>query len=345
MKQYILSETSSNFIHFLRAVSSQVVLIGHCNLPYLLFGNSIFNFLPSFSVMVFFVLSGFVISYSTSLKGESYGFFNYLIDRFSRIYITLLPVLLLTFLFAFLYHLYVNSYPFNINIKYLLCCLVMQQENPLLLKIQYMLPNTNTYKFIGIFGDNLPLWSLSLEWWYYVFFGLMFYTKFQKLKFQHLLLLVCCLPFVVGYMFLPGRAGYGLTFIWFSGALIHYLLSKNINFTHSKWLFYIFLAFTIISIKITPNLSILFFIVFFIFAIIYFDNNNSSKKYKKIFKLAKWPGNYSYSLYITHYPILLVFKKLELTPIEKDIYVILFSNFFALIFYLIFEKKLQIYIH
>ncbi len=334
MTEYRLSETSSNFIHFLRAASSQIVLIGHCAALNQLIEISFLSFLPSFSVMVFFVLSGFVISYSTSLKGESYGLSNYLVDRFSRIYITLLPALLITFLLGFIYYLYFNAYPFNINIKYLFTCITMQQENPLLLKIQYMLPDINKYKFIGIFGDNLPLWSLSLEWWYYVFFGLFFYTKFKTMKIQHFILLVCCLPFVVGYMFLPGRAGYGLSFIWFSGVLINYLLSKNIKISYSNWLFYIFLVFTIISLKIISNLSILSFIVFFLFSIIYFNGKSSNSNWNKFFKLAKWPGNYSYSLYVIHYPILLLLKKLGI--ITKNGPKIKFINVFSVANLIIF---------
>ena len=338
---YRISNTSSNFINFLRAISSQLVMITHAfhaSAFLHLSEHSPFLRLAGYSVLVFFVLSGYVISYSTMKKGKSYGLSNYIIDRFSRIYIVLVPTFLFTYLLAIAYYTWFKSYPYDINVKRLITCLLMQQDNLVLQKIQYMLPNLSEYKFMGYFGDNGPLWSLSIEWWHYMFFGVFFYINFHYIKLTHYFLFVCSLPFVIGYCFFPGQAGNGLSFIWFSGVLINFLLQQKINFKKAHLLSIIFLLLTISSFMLDSSLKILFFIIFFLCSLVHFNSLADSNNYNRFFLLAKWPSNYSYSLYIIHYPILLLIHRLTLTPVLSFILVVVISNLMALILYLTFEK-------
>lgn len=341
MSGFRISETSSNFIHFLRVVASQTVLIGHAIGMYYSIDNSVFGFLPSFSVMVFFVVSGFIISYACSLKSTTYGFKNYLIDRFSRIYITFLPALLITYLLGIAYFYYFHSYPYLLSFRHFFACIFLQHENPLLLQIQYMLPNDDKYKFIGIFGQNLPLWSLSIEWWHYIFFGLFYYNYFgpRKMRFKHKILLLLSLPFIVGYMFFPGRAGYALSFIWFSGVVLNHVISKNSLIIRTAFFPALFLFFTIISFSIVSQLSIVFFIAFFYATIIYLNNFNRENIYSKFFNIFSLQGSYSYSIYIIHYPILVLINKLDFDSDFKFFLSYIISNFAAFLLYILFEKN------
>lgn len=338
MPESKMTETSSNFLHFLRAIASQIVVVGHILALNHLVSNSVMSFLPGFSVMIFLVISGYIISYTSDAKGKKYGLFNYLVDRFSRIYVALIPALLLTLVLGIICFNYIKTSAFDLNLKHLVCTVLMQQENPLLLQFQYMLPNTENYNFIGIFGPNIPLWSLSIEWWLYMFFGLVYFKGIDEFKMKHYVLLFCSLPFVIGYMFLQGRAGYGLTFIWFSGVIVNHLTNKTLNIKASHLLFFIFLIFTLISIKTVPNISIIFFIVFFFFAIKHFNRLGNNNIYNTLFKSAKWPGNYSYSIYIIHYPIVFILSSLNLNPVSKVVLCFVIANFLALIFYLLFER-------
>ncbi|MFM2000482.1 MAG: hypothetical protein RL204_2429, partial [Bacteroidota bacterium] len=170
MSNFRLNQTSSGFIHFLRAILSQIVMIGH-----VLILNGLYSYesalggLPPYAVMVFFILSGFVISYSVNLKDKNYGFNNYLADRFARIFSVVIPTLLFTLILGLIGIAISGESPFSMNPWHFFSTLLMQQENLLLLKFQYYLPNDPMYNIIGFFGENLPLWSLSLEWWKYVF--------------------------------------------------------------------------------------------------------------------------------------------------------------------------------
>jgi peptidoglycan/LPS O-acetylase OafA/YrhL len=339
MPENKISETSSNFVHFLRAIASQIVVLGHILQLNILPTNSVLAFLPSYSVLIFFVISGYIVSYSCNLKGKEYGLLNYVIDRFSRIYITLIPAFILTIIIGIVYLYCLNSSAFNINWRYLISSFLMQQENPILMKIQYMLPNTETFKFVGVFGNNLPLWSLSIEWWLYMFFGIFYFKRIEQLNGRHNFLLFLSLPFVIGYMFLPGRAGYGLPFIWLSGVVINYLTSKKIIVAKSHMFVLISLIFALVSIKTTPNIAILFFVVFFFFSINYFNELGNNSFYNSFFKLARWPGNYSYSIYIIHYPLILLISSLNLNVTSKIILSLAISNLLALTLYFFFERN------
>lgn len=95
---YTLSEGSSVTLDLIRLVSAQLVVIGHT-----IQGLEIFPFLQppyapymqNVAVVVFFVLSGFLISYTVFSRRDrtDYDFRVYFIDRFFRIYSGYLPAI------------------------------------------------------------------------------------------------------------------------------------------------------------------------------------------------------------------------------------------------------------
>ncbi|NJR69233.1 MAG: acyltransferase, partial [Synechococcales cyanobacterium CRU_2_2] len=115
------------------------------------------------SVILFFLLSGFVIDYSFS-KSQDQSFSSYFQKRFFRLYIPLIFVLPLGYLIASDN----QSQLINPDWKSLGLNLLMVQDiasvKPAVLARPYM--------------DNLPLWSLSYEWWFYMlFYPIVTYVK------------------------------------------------------------------------------------------------------------------------------------------------------------------------
>jgi peptidoglycan/LPS O-acetylase OafA/YrhL len=102
------------------------------------------------AVIVFFLLSGFVIYYSASTNPLDLRLRNYSIKRIRRIY----PIFLCAMIVAYLGQAVVLRSWFVPNLKMLLGNLVMCQGIS-----------------IDPFYDG-PLWSLSYEWWFYVLFFL-----------------------------------------------------------------------------------------------------------------------------------------------------------------------------
>ena len=116
------------------------------------------------AVVVFFVLSGFVIAFTTSTRHQTLD--NYLIARFSRLCSLVVPALLLTALVEVALRI---------------------QADPSLMETYVRGAFGPRYLISGLFLNeiwffsaappaNIALWSLSFEFWYYVIFGLWFCT-------------------------------------------------------------------------------------------------------------------------------------------------------------------------
>ena len=106
------------------------------------------------AVIVFFVLSGYLVgghALSSYRKGR-YTLQKYLVARIARLYVVIVPALILTGIFDALHGAW------NASRDGLTTFLV----NLFLLQGIYG----------GTYGSNVPLWSLSYEWWFYILFGL-----------------------------------------------------------------------------------------------------------------------------------------------------------------------------
>lgn len=114
------------------------------------------------AVIVFFVLSGFVIAYVAATKEKTWV--DYGASRLSRVYSVVIPTLVLTpLLDAAGRALYPALYdwPFDRFALRLAGCALMLNEA----------------WFISItFFSNVPYWSIAFEFWYYVIFGLVMFV-------------------------------------------------------------------------------------------------------------------------------------------------------------------------
>lgn len=139
----------------LRGVAALYVLVHHfvhsrnelASLqPYFILGQ--------FSLLLFFILSGFVIHYSVQSKEKTVGWGEFVLARFRRIY----PIFILAML-----------------TNYLLACLgsgtwVAFQWQDFLLNLGQLQDDNNPYGIAHPFMGNHPLWSLSYEWWFYMLY-------------------------------------------------------------------------------------------------------------------------------------------------------------------------------
>ena len=120
------------------------------------------------SVVVFFVLSGFVIAHTTT--GNDRGPLQYAQARLSRLCSIVLPALLITALIEFL----------------------VVRINPSVAAEFVRAPSWPRYLITAGFLNEIwfksmappingPLWSLSFEFWYYTIFGLWFYRAHSRI--------------------------------------------------------------------------------------------------------------------------------------------------------------------
>lgn len=250
------------------------------------------------AVILFFVLSGFVIEYSYT-NGKDKSFKTYFFKRFLRIYIPLLFVFLANFLI-----LYISN-----NVKFdwmvLLGNIFMLQDSI------FLKPNVITSTFL----DNAPLWSLSYEWWFYMlYFPLIVFFKNKSSSIVYIVGILSALSYIMFPNFFNRELMYFT--IWWSGVEIArlYMQEETINVKNLKNIilvlfginvilgFNVYISKTISTVGVHPILELRHF-GFALMAIF------SALIWKKL----KWVGfsstlgifSYlapiSYGIYISHY--------------------------------------------
>ena len=152
----------SVLLDLLRFIAAIAVFLGHSNF-YWFFCGHVTGFGPQNGqdyVVIFFVLSGFVITWSIDRK-KGYHFGQYLFDRLVRLWTVVLPALFIGIALDFFgKSIHPETYwsifsSEHITLKVLLSGLFVHES-----------------WFLSIRpGSNGPFWSLSYEFFYYVIFG------------------------------------------------------------------------------------------------------------------------------------------------------------------------------
>jgi peptidoglycan/LPS O-acetylase OafA/YrhL len=283
-------------LDLLRFASAMIVFLYHFH----------FN-LPGYqAVMVFFVLSGYFISASiiTSMQKGDWSWKEYLIKRFVRLWIVLIPALVLTYIWAVIQvHLFGNTPIFYgvLNVKTLLGNIFFTQD---ILVKQY--------------GLNGPLWSLTYEFWYYILFPcalLVFYSKKKTTKIFYLVIFISIGLFV-------GKQIMLYFIIWLLGALI--AVVKPYKFKKSTANYFVLFVLTAVAAASTKGLYTLYdsqiswmnpyfipdlsvgvaFTLLIYWVISLFGTKNSIGR----LAISKELAGFSYTLYLVHYPLLYFWK-------------------------------------
>lgn len=170
------------------------------------------------AVMVFFVLSGFFITKSAIEDDarDRFGWRTYLIKRLSRLWIVLIPCLLLTALCDQIGRHYSASGFYEGKLYALYNSMSPGGES---LDVGTFIGNVLFLQTIRtpVFGSNGPLWSLANEWWYYIIFLFVFLLIRKQsgsfaVQMVRLLGLALICVFVGPYILIPGA-------IWLLGSL------------------------------------------------------------------------------------------------------------------------------
>ena len=245
-------------------------------------------------VVVFFVLSGFLVGggvISRCLQG-TFDYRLFTIDRISRIWVPLIP------------------------------CLVLSLGVALFCGLQFSLADMvgNALGLQGIFfksfAHNEPLWSLSYEVWFYVIIGslgviltagsrprmvafstlVMGFAVFTKLSPNFLL---CWLLGAFSYFLISERKRYGLMIaallLAVSGAAISQLQSESLSLSRNTLLSFLPCR-NIATLIESAGIGLLIASICRI--------QPASQVMVRVDKLGTTLAAFSYTLYLTHYPIL-----------------------------------------
>jgi len=181
-----MNSGTSDFLNASRWIAAFLVVLGHvyhislANYRDAVHPNLLLrgvNFLGGFgymAVIVFFVISGFLIGGRAILNFRAKGFSvtDYFVHRFSRIYTVLIPALIVGFILDTLGIAFFNASGIY-NHPELFYTNVFGNNIAEHLSFSTFVGNLLELQEIVVssLGSNGPLWSLANEWWYYVLFA------------------------------------------------------------------------------------------------------------------------------------------------------------------------------
>ncbi len=216
-----LGPNSTALLDFLRAFAANLVLFGHASA---IFGHGLRVSPGPIGVAVFFILSGFLILQSSLARIGRPGpwFAPYLIDRFARIFTAYVPALVLVAAVNSVLDLgrwgqdgtAAGPLAFLGN-------LLLLQDHPLFQAVRHVAGDA---PYIRPYNSAEPFWTVSIEFWIYVVFGLGFFGLAARERLNR------TVGIVLGAVALPVAAwnaaaggGNGLTLVWLFGAAAAYV--------------------------------------------------------------------------------------------------------------------------
>jgi peptidoglycan/LPS O-acetylase OafA/YrhL len=318
------------FLDSFRGLAALYVVVGHARWllwegfsggylkhpeQYSVLGKVLVYFFSAFkfgheAVLFFFVLSGFVIhlNYSNKLDTIANKIANtavYAFKRFIRIYPALLFSILITLLCDYLGNLqyealYSNQSLYN-NINNNLTF------DHSLVTLTTTLLNLSTLGF-PVFGSNGPLWSLAYEWWFYILYPILYFKiKGQKHWFYILIAFLA----ILGYFQFFGMTFFDKIFpgmlCWSLGCLladVYRMSKKGTLLLFSLLTFIAYCMLYLFSLPFNTDLRTALLFASFMSLSLYYAHWFSK------YNILSWLGNLSYTLYIIHFPILLLYSSI-----------------------------------
>lgn len=205
---HVLNKTLSLYLDLIRFIAALLVVFSHA-VTFEKIHIPILSDYGSEAVAVFFVLSGYVISYVTSIKEKTAT--SYFKARAIRIYSVLIPAIIVGLLW--------DKIGFTINPNYYLSHKNFHNDfsiESLFRILSFSGEFLNTHV---VFGSNEPIWSIQFECIYYILFGLILF--FPKKIWAWIIF------FTIGVLAFPKVLFYFP--LWLIGVVIHKLNIKIYN--------------------------------------------------------------------------------------------------------------------
>ena len=352
-----VSETQETYIDLLRAIAAQLVVLEHACQCFL--RNSPLAAVPlgSIGVVIFFLISGFLISYTVLVRSASgnYTFVRFSVDRFFRIFTAYVPALLIVAAVD-TYFCRFPGYQFNtdLTLHTWLGNLFMLQDYPLF-QIARRVGVDDRWWFIGPFGSGRPFWTVSIEWWIYMLFG--WITLVWLRGTRQLTIRTSILPAI--FMIVPGYhliGGFGecLTALWlvgmgFSICFVHGGTTGWSNVDKYKRSILVLIGIfglLLIGRLVATNFRIYdlqtgFFLGSVLFLILFLCGAKGIGVPSRAARCAKFAAGYSYSLYLVHNTFVVVVSLMYPNMSHNGTIfsvAVLGSNVVAIVFWWLFER-------
>jgi peptidoglycan/LPS O-acetylase OafA/YrhL len=290
----MVSESKSALLHAIRWIAALVVLLGHAQMyARQKTGSGAFwwEYVGNHAhagVVLFFVLSGFVISWSVD-KSEELTWKKYYVYRFSRIY-SVLP-------FAIIFTIIVDLVGGWLSNAYSNPGLIPQNNYVVRLLVNiFSVQGFQGYRVQ--FGSNPALWSIGYEFFYYIVFGLIF---FWREIFHSKILLASVVT--LGLFILAGTNITLYFLIWMLG-FIAYRIQKQVTLNQGYFWLFLLQALLVNHFVVYKALGTVEYLRDFSLGVAVAALFVPATPAVGALRVNKFFADFSYSLYAFHMPIL-----------------------------------------
>ncbi len=289
----MVNDNKSMMLHAIRWIAALIVLLGHVQMWSRVktgsgaFGWEYMGDHAHAAVVVFFVLSGFVISWAVD-RNTGLTWKKYYIDRFTRIY-SVLPI-------AIIFTVLIDSVGAGISQAYSDPALIPQDNY----WVRFLVNLFSVQGFQGYrvqFGSNPALWSIGYEIFYYIVFGLMF---FWREIFQSRVKLACVV--VLGLFFLAGAKISLYFLIWLMG-FVAYRIQKKLILSVGYFWFFLALVLWVNHFVVYKAMGDIEYLRDFSLGLAVAALFVPAMPSVGTIRLHKFMADFSYSLYVFHLPI------------------------------------------
>ena len=270
------------------------------------------------AVIIFFALSGFLVGGKAlqDISSHRFVWLPYILRRLTRLWIVIIPTLALTFIFDLigssashglgydgsLHHIYWQGPSLPSGADHSLDTFLGN-----LLFIQTIL--------VPCFGSNGPMWSLANEFWYYIVIPLAAWILIGSLTTFARLTSILVLVSIIAFLPIPLLVGGA---IWLAGAISAYIvrLPRLLNFFRhvtTRIVVLTCLGAVLVLAKTNPN-SVGDYKFGFTVAIALPVLATLPSPGGLYSKLAHTLSELSYTLYLTHFPLLTMFTMANFAP-------------------------------
>ena len=301
------------------------------------------------SVMIFFVLSGYLVGGGVikALRRNTWSWKSYLIRRVTRLWVVLIPALLLGVALDFTgLHLFLN--PGSIYAappqQMVVHNVASQLTVPVIIGNALFLQGI----LVGSAGSNDSLWSLANEFWYYMAFPVLVLALNKS---QTVVLRCGYFVLFLGIAFLVGKTVGMLFFIWMLGALLSIVPLMIPRRTAGVLLVPVALLLPVVFVVVRratlPIYLAQWIVAVFSACAIYVVLHQTGKARNGIYRsMAGLFSRISYTLYLVHLPLAVLlcasinnpWHRWDLSPRHVAAYlgmnagIVLFAYCFSLVF-------------
>jgi len=314
----------ANNFDFIRILAASFVMIGHSSevlqnvsLPYdpgkILFGFS----MQSLGVLIFFIISGFLVTGSFEKR---HSWIQFMAGRILRIFPALIVVVLLS---VFALGLLITSYPVTEYLSDIRTSNYIQ--NMTLYRMYYYLPGVFDGNPIG--GSvNASLWTLPYEFTCYLYIAFAGFSVYISNRWNSLVLFIV---YFISYIFFQEQIDrivipilgidfktFFIPFLYFLSGSLFYKFRNNISY---NWMgvFVCCIAVLLNRIELLHHQFLIPVIAYLVFAFAF-------SKSIKLNYAAKY-GDFSYGLYLYAFPVqqLIVY----FLPVMQDLWLMMLLSF------------------